>query len=90
MSFPAKETIQALEEFGCLIQNCRQTDWEVTSEKQLGMMGNDTMSITYIIYSGVEVLHNNLYIYRIRVKQGEEAGRRSRAKKQGERSRAKK
>jgi hypothetical protein len=62
MSFPAKETIQPLEEFGCFIQNCRQTDWEVTSEKQMGIVENATMSITYIIYSGVEVLHNNLYI----------------------------
>jgi hypothetical protein len=60
MSFPSKETTQALKEFGCLIPNCRQTYWEVTSEKNMGIFAiNATMRIDYIIFAGVQVLHKN-------------------------------
>jgi hypothetical protein len=30
MLFPSNETTQALEQFGCLTPNCRQSNWEIS------------------------------------------------------------
>jgi hypothetical protein len=48
MSFPSNETTQALEQFGCLTPNCRQSNWEIS---QTTIISNDyhTMGIQWKI-----------------------------------------
>jgi hypothetical protein len=57
MSFPSNETAEAIQEFGCLTPNCRQSYWEVTSERTFThFYKNNTMVIQYTLGAGLQVV----------------------------------
>jgi hypothetical protein len=56
MSFTSNDTTKALVEFGCLVPNCQQSDWSVTSEQEVLIdTSNDQMTFEYDIATGRQV-----------------------------------
>jgi hypothetical protein len=58
MSFSSNDTTKALVEFGCLVPNCQQSDWSVTSEQELNTLidtSKDHMTFEYDIATGQQV-----------------------------------
>jgi hypothetical protein len=55
MSFTSNDTTKALVEFGCLVPNCQQSDWSVTSEREVNnpmVTSKDQMTIDYYMPAG--------------------------------------
>jgi hypothetical protein len=62
MSFTSNDSTNALVEFGCLVPNCQQSDWSITSERevfnkkfQMDITLKDQLILEYVMFAGLRV-----------------------------------